>query len=129
MPNTGDTFVTTLKKAHLEWGNHRYTSTRDIRFGEGYLQIPARHAYDFEITNNKESVRSQIYNFTTADGFIQNGSLKASGNQSKQNYAKQFHGNGDLQLLGNWFDHIDAQEGDHIEIKFTSPTDILLTKV
>lgn len=129
MPNTGDSFITKLKKAHLEWGTHRYTSTRDIRYGEGYLQIPAMDAYHLEITNDKEPTRSQIYSFSTADGFIQNGSLKASGNQDRENYAKQFHGNGDLQLLGSWFDYINAEEGDEIKIEFTSPTDILLTKI
>lgn len=129
MPNTGDTFTTTLRQAHLEWGAHRHTSTREIRYGEGYLQIPSTYAYDFEITNDKEPTRSQIYTFSTADGFIQDGSLKASGNQSKENYAKQFHGNGALKLLGDWFYHIDAQEGDQIKIEFLSPTNILLTKV
>lgn len=39
MPNTGDQFVTTLKTAHLKWGSHRYTNSRDIIYGEGYLQI------------------------------------------------------------------------------------------
>ena len=40
MPNTGDTFTTILKQAHLEWGSHRHTNSRGVVFGEGYLQIP-----------------------------------------------------------------------------------------
>lgn len=129
MPATGQTFVTTLKKAHLEWGSHRHTSTRGIRYGEGYLQIPADEAYRCEITNDKEPARSQVYNFSTSDGFITNGQLKASGNQAQEEYAKQFHGSGNLELLGDWFNHIDAQIDDQIEIKFISPADILLTKL
>lgn len=35
MPKTGDTFTSTLKKAHLEWGSHRHTSTRGTVYGEG----------------------------------------------------------------------------------------------
>jgi hypothetical protein len=30
MPKNGDTFITTLKKAYLEWGTHRYTSSIEI---------------------------------------------------------------------------------------------------
>jgi len=129
MPTTGQHFITILKQAHLEWGSHRQTNTRGIRYGEGYLQIPASDAYNCEITNDKEPARSQIYNFSTSDGFITNGRLKASGNQAQEKYAKQFHGDGNLQLLGDWFYHIDAQIGDEIEIKFISPADILLTKI
>lgn len=129
MPTTGQHFRTTLKQAHLEWGSHRHTNTRGIRYGEGYLQIPASDAYNCEITNDKEPVRSQVYNFSTSDGIITNGRLKASGNQAQEKYAKQFHGDGNLQLLGDWFYEINAQVGDEIEIKFISPTDILLTKI
>lgn len=129
MPNTGDKFITTLLQAHLEWGEYRHTGSRGVVYGEGYLQIPSEHAYAFEITNDKGTTRSQVYNFNTSDGFITRGSLKASGNQSKPDYAKQFHGNGDLKLLGDWYSHLGAQVGDRIEIEFISPTEILLTKL
>ena len=49
MPNTGDSFITTLKQAHLQWGSHRYTDSRGIVFGEGYLQIPAYIARNLNI--------------------------------------------------------------------------------
>lgn len=129
MPNTGDKFVTTLKKAHLEWGSHRHTNSRCISYGEGYLHIPADYAYTFEITNDKSSARPQTYDFKTADGFIQDGRLKASGNQYQEKYAKQFHGEGDLQILGDWFKHLGLTEGDQVEIRFVSPSEILLTKI
>jgi hypothetical protein len=86
-------------------------------------------AYNCEITNDKEPASNQVYNFSTSDGFITNGRLKASGNQVQENYAKQFQGDGNLQLLGDWFYHNDAQIGDEIEIKFINPTDILLAKI
>ncbi|MBN2598117.1 MAG: hypothetical protein JXR82_15180 [Marinifilaceae bacterium] len=129
MANDGDSFITTLKKAHLEWGSHRYTSSRDIIYGEGYLQIPADIAYDLDITNNHSSLRSAEYDFSTDDGFIVNGKLLASGNQSEEEFAKQFQGLGNLKLLGDWFNHINAQVGDQIQIDFKSATEILLTKL
>lgn len=129
MPKAGDLFITTLKKAHLEWGKHRHTTTRGIVIGEGYLQIPAEVAYDLEITNSSSSLRSAEYTFSTSDGFIVNNKLLASGNQGQEEFAKQFHGLGDLKLLGDWYNHLNAQIGDQIEIKFISPTEILLTKI
>jgi hypothetical protein len=129
MPKAGDSFVTTLKQAHLEWGKHRHTTTRGVVIGEGYLQIPADVAYDLEITNNSCTLRSAEYDFSTSDGFIVNDKLLASGNQFKEEYAKQFQGSGDLKLLGDWYNHLNAQIGDQIEIKFISPTEILLTKI
>lgn len=130
MPTTGDSFITKLKQAHLEWGEHRHTNSRGIVIGEGYLQIPADIAYALEITNNKAThIRSQEYTFSTSDSFFTNQTLKASGNQSREEYAKQFHGSGNLQLLGDWFAHIDAQIDDEIIIEFVSPTEILLTKI
>lgn len=130
MPTTGDFFITKLKQAHLQWGAHRHTNSRGIVIGEGYLQIPADVAYRLEITNDKGvHIRSQEYTFSTSDGFLINGTLKASGNQSNTQYAKQFHGSGNLQLLGDWFAHIDAQIDDEIRVYFINPTEILLTKI
>jgi len=129
MPQAGDSFITTLKQAHLEWGELRHTDSREIIIGEGYLQIPADEAYRLEITNNKSTLRSAEYDFSTSDGFITNGKLLAAGNQSRDEFAKQFQGSGDLKLLGDWYSHINAQIGDQIEITFISPSKILLTRV
>lgn len=128
MPKAGDSFITTLKKAHLKWGEHRHTTTRGIVIGEGYLKIPAKIAYDLEITNNSSTARPAKYDFSTADNFV-SGKLLASGNQYYSEYAKQFQGSGDLRLLGNWFSHINANIGDRIEVKFITPRQILLTKL
>lgn len=43
--------------------------------------------------------------------------------------AKNLHGNGNLKLLTPWFKAIGALKGTKILIEFTSPTDILLTKL
>ena len=130
MPNTGVSFITSLLRAHLEWGEYRHTNTRGTVYGEGYLKIPSENAYNFNITNDKAlNIRSQEYTFSTSDGFIVNGILKASGNQYREEFAKQFHGSGDLKLLGDWFNHINAQVGDQVRIDFITPTEVLLTKI
>jgi hypothetical protein len=129
MPNTGDSFVTTLKKPHLEWGSHRHTLSRGIVYGEGYLQIPASVARNLKITNSNSRNSNNIYTVNTSDGFLSNVQFKSTGSSKGGDiYAKQFHGLGNLKLLGNWFAHINAQVGDKVQIDFKSPTEILLTK-
>lgn len=129
MPNTGDSFITTLKKAHLEWGSHRHTNTRNIVYGEGYLQIPASIARALDITNSN-STNNNIYICNSIDGFLSDVLLKSTGcSQAGNIYAKQFHGSGRLTLLGDWFRHIGAQVGDQIRIDFISPTEIQLTNI
>jgi len=129
MAKTGDHFITQLQTAHLEWGSHRHTNTRGIVYGEGYLQIPSKIAYKLTITNSSFIKQSAEYDFSTADGYIKNGKLLASGNQYNSDYAKQFQGLGNLKLLGDWFNIIYARSGDKIKIDFISPLEILLTKL
>ncbi|MCI0922338.1 hypothetical protein [Sphingobacterium rhinopitheci] len=129
MPNTGDSFITILKQAHLQWGSHRHTNSRGILFGEGYLQIPASIARRQNITNSN-STNTNVYLCSSTDGFLNNVNLKATGcSHAGSIHAKQFHGSGNLQLLGHWFNHINAQIGDQIRIDFITPTEILLTKI
>lgn len=129
MPNTGDSFITTLKKAHLEWGSHRHTSSRGIIYGEGYLQIPASIARNLNITN-ANSTNNNIYTCNSSDGYLLNATLIAAGSSFAGSiHAKQFHGKGFLKLLGVWYYTINAQIGDKIQIDFISPTQILLTKL
>ncbi|MGF1924908.1 MAG: hypothetical protein ACQUHE_12080 [Bacteroidia bacterium] len=130
MPNAGDIFITTLKKAHLGWGRHRHTSTRTIINGEGYLQIPAAIARRFNITNTNNSIANSVYRCNSSDGFLTNESLLASGSsKAGYKYAKQFQGKGNLKLLGGWYSHIKAVVGDRIEVKFISSDEILVTKL
>ena len=130
MPNTNDILITTLKKAHLEWGSHRHTNTRGIIYGEGYLQIPISQARLLNIYNNNQAGGNTTYNCSSTDGYLKNVTLKASGCiRAGDVFAKQFHGRGNLKLLGDWFNHINAIIGDRIEIKWSSPTNIILRKI
>lgn len=130
MPNTNDILITTLKKAHLEWGTHRHTSTRGFVYGEGYLQIPSSEARRLLIYNSNQVGGNNVYNCNSVDGFLNNVTIKSTGCSKKGVvYAKQFHGRGNLKLLGGWFSHINAQVNDRIEIKWTSPTDFVIRKL
>jgi hypothetical protein len=130
MPNTGDSFITILKHAHLEWGSFRHTNSRGIVYGEGYLQIPARESRRLNITNSNLVGGNNIYNCSSSDGFLANVLLKATGcNKAGNINAKQFHGKGNLQLLGHWFGHVNAQIGDRVEITWITPTNIIITKL
>lgn len=131
MPQTGNHYIATLKKTHVGWGTHRTTLSRPKIKDEGYIPIPSKYAKAFNITNVKNfKVRSNIYKFSTSDGFYKDEHLKASGCSVAGNiYAKNLHGNKNLKLLGIWFKAINAQIGDQIKVEFISPTEILLTKI
>ncbi len=130
MPKVGDSYTVTLHKAHLEWGAHRHTNTRGIVLGEGYFQIPAAIARELDIYNSNNINANNIYTCSSADGFLDNVSLKACGcARAGDFHAKQFEGNGNLQTIGTWYDQVGAQEGDEITLTWTSPTNIIVTKV
>lgn len=130
MPTTGNSYIATLKKTHLGWGTHRKTNSRPKIKNEGYIPIPYKYAFGFQITNLHYKKRNNVYKFSTSDKFYVDQELKASGNRKKGDiYAKNLHGNGDLKLLGAWFKNINAQIGDKIKVEFISPTEILLTKI
>lgn len=130
MPNPNDSYVVTLKKAHLEWGTHRYTNTRDRIYGEGYLQIPRHMAETLGIFNSNQNKEPIEYTCSSKDGFLKNVTLKASGSSTAGDvYAKQFQGSGNLKTLGEWYRHINAQEGDQVEIFWVRPTEILISKI
>ena len=130
VPKKNDTFTITLGKTHLGWGTHRYTRSREIIYEEGYLPIPKDIAINLNIYMSNKEDANIIYNFSTNDGFYSNEELKASGcSNAGDIYAKNLAGNGDLKLLGKWFTHINAKEGDKIKISFTSPAQIILSKV
>ncbi|WP_099331462.1 hypothetical protein [Priestia aryabhattai] len=130
MPKLGDYFITTLKKAHLEWGSHRRTNSRDITYGEGYLQIPRSQAVKIEIFNSNKPEAINIFNCNSVDGFLKNVRVKASGSSTAGDiYAKQLQGNGNLQLIGGWYNHVNAQIGDKVKVTWTSKTDIEIEKL
>lgn len=130
MPKRGDTFVIELKRAHLEWGSYRHTNTREIIYGEGYIQIPRKHAIQFGIYNNNYPYANPNYVCSTNDGFLKNAKVIATGSTVKGDmYAKQFQGSGNLKLFGNWFEYVSAQQGDQVKVTWLSEDEILLELV
>ena len=125
MSQAGNSYIIGLKQAHLQWGTYRHTNSRGNVYGEGYLPIPRPIATNFDVYNSNQTGAAIIYNCNSADGFLQNATIKASGSsQAGDPYAKQFQGNGNLKLIGQWFSHVNAQIGDRVRISWISPTDI-----
>lgn len=132
MAIAGNSYTITLKQTHLEWGSHRYTNSRQTIYGEGYIPIPAHVSRNFNIYNGNAptiGLGFNIFNCTSSDGFF-HGLLKSGGCSAKGNiYAKQFHGDGDLRALGDWFHHCNAQIDDTVEVRWISPTNIVITHI
>lgn len=123
----------TLKRAHLEWGSHRYTNSRGIVYGEGYIPIPADVSYANNIynqngTGGNDIIGQNLFYCNSADGLYQ-GVLRAQGNQDDSRYAKQFSGDKNLKAIGTWFYQIGASIGDRIRVTWTSPTEIIIEKL
>lgn len=129
MAVAGDSYTIILNQAHLEWGTHRYTGSRGLVYGEGYIPIHSDIAHSFNLYNSNfqnTGLGYNEFNCISADGFFE-GVLKSSGCSHKGDiYAKNLHGSGNLRALGNWFAYCNAQVGDHVEITWTSPTDIVI---
>lgn len=133
MAHTGDSYIASLSKSHLKWGVHRYTYTREPIIGEGYIPIPKKYAREFNILNSNgtpsgDTYGLNLFRFSTEDGLF-SGTLKAQGcSNAGDIYAKQFAGNGDLKMLGKWYDAINASVGTRIKVTWISATDIILSK-
>ena len=129
MPRAGDYFIVELKRSHIDWGNHRYTDTRDPIDGEGYIPIPVNYARRFGIYNSNHSntgLGYNLFNCISSDGYFE-GVLKAAGSKEAGDiYAKQFEGSGDLKALGRWFSEYGARVGDQVKVQWVSPTDIII---
>lgn len=134
MATTGDRFVVKLTSSQLGWGTERYTDSRDVRYGEGYLSIPRTYAKEFDLYNSNytdgyDILGQNIFRCISSDGLLKC-DLKSQGCVSAgDKYAKQFAGNGNLRILGEWYSKIGAKVGDEIEIYFSSPYDIRLTLI
>lgn len=132
MAVAGNSYIVTLRQTHLGWGEVRYTNTRKIIRKEAYIPIPAGVAKSFNIYNANfnpngcEILGVNIFKCTSEDGFFK-GVLKATGCVSKGDvYAKNLHGRGDLKALAPWYDSWNAQAGDQVEVRWVSPTDIVI---
>ena len=131
MAKAGDTYTITLRMAHLKWGEYRYTGSRDIIYGEGYIPIPKKYAIAFNILNNNGTneagiLGTNLFKCKSKDGLFE-GVLRAQGAcRAGEQYAKQFAGNKNLKALGDWFFDIGADIGDKVRVTWTSPTDIII---
>jgi hypothetical protein len=129
MPKAGDHFIVELKPSHVDWGNYRYTDTREPIDGEGYIPIPLPKARSLGIYNSNYlhiGLGYNLFNCTSADGYF-SGVLKAAGSRKAGDiYAKQFEGSGDLKALGRWFRRCGAKVGDHVKVHWISSTDIII---
>ncbi|MBP1889102.1 hypothetical protein J2Z53_000681 [Clostridium moniliforme] len=130
MANTGDTYTVNLQQSHLGWGNYRHSNTRSIINGEGYIPLPIRFAREFNIFNSNNTTTGLGYNLfhaSSADNFLNNVTLLAQGSSSSGDiYAKQFSVQGNLQLIGSWYEYQNATTDNSVRVTWTSPTDILL---
>ena len=130
MPNTNDSYIIILKKAHLEWGTYRHTSTRGTIYGEGYLPIPRKISVRFNIFNSNQPNANIEYQCNSVDGSLLGAVLKASGSSRQGDiYAKQFQGSGNLKLIGDWFHSVNAQVGDRVKLYWNTPINITIEKL
>lgn len=125
MAQAGNSYIITLKKAHLEWGTHRYTNSRGKVYGEGYIPIPIHVAKSYNLynangTNYNDIYGQNLFKCTSADGLFTS-DLKSQGSRrSGDIYAKQFSGDGNLQALGYWFSQMGAQVGNRVKVTWRS---------
>ncbi len=125
-----NSYITQLKPSHLGWGNCRYTDTRDIIYGEGYIHLPKPYARNFHIFNSNYSTTGLGYNLfhaSSVDGFLNNVTLLAQGSSTAGDiYAKQFSVHGNLKMIGAWYASQHATTNNSVRVTWTSPTNILL---
>lgn len=130
MAQTGDTYIVKLKQSHLNWGEHRYTQSREPILGEGYIPIPREHAVRYNIFNsNNPQIGFGFNKFyaTSNDGFLQNVILLAQGSSEAGDiYAKQFSVEGDLAIIGSWYSFRNATTENSVIVTWKDPTHITL---
>lgn len=97
-----------LLESHITFGNNDPERARK-RKNEAYLPIPAQYAYAYNIKHNEYTCK---FNDTGEETL-----LKATGTQSKREYAKNLHGSGQLQILYDWYKSWKAEPGDYVIAK------------
>lgn len=133
MAQTGDTYTVSLRRSHLNWGEYRNPTNRDIIPGESYIPIPKNYAVSFGIFNSNHTQNGFGYNLfhaSSADGFLNNVTLLAQGCSAAGDiYAKQFSVQGNLQTVGDWYRNCNASPNDSVKVSWTSPTSVLLETI
>lgn len=127
MPNAGDEYTVILKEAHLKWGTHRNTDSRDRIDGEAYIPIPADVARQFNIYNSNHTGANTRYKYKTeSEDFA--GTLLAQGCSERGDvYAKQFSESGNLQGIGDWYRHVNAVVGGKVTVHWDTASDITIS--
>lgn len=131
MARAGDTYIVELRANHLAWGTYRNTTTRAHRQGEAYLPIPVRYArrfnvYNTNFTGGRDVWGENLFHCVSADGFL-DVTMKSQGAIERGDiYAKQFSVNNDLTTIGLWYQHVNAQPGDHVEVRWINTTDMVI---
>lgn len=130
MAQRGDEYTVSLKLPHLNWGDYRNETNRDVIHDEGYIPIPRKYAKEFDIFNSNNLDTGLGYNLfyaSSLDGFLNNVTLLAQGSQKKEDiYAKQFSVQGNLKMIGRWYQSQNATLEDSVRVRWTSPTEIIL---
>lgn len=129
MAQKGDCYTFELKSTHISWGTIRYTNSRGIIYGEGYIKIPSACARNFKLYNSNGPTGLGLNEFrcTSSDGIF-SGLVKTSGcSKAGEIYAKNMHGSGNLKAIGDWYYKCGAQPGDIVKVEWTSPYDIVIS--
>jgi len=109
--------------AHLDWGRHRYTHTRERIEGEGYVPIPKPCAERYGIH------KGDLFTAVFADGFPSFLARAAGNSTAGDIWAKQFQGDGDLKAFGRWYKRCGAEVGDTVNVTFIGPNVIQFEKI
>lgn len=124
-------YTVTVQKAHLEWGEHRYTDSRGIVYGEGYIMIPASCARMYNLlnrngTNGEDRLGDNLFYCYSADGTF-SCVLRSQGcHEAGDIYAKQFAGDKNLKAVGDWYYSQGVQIGDQVRVTWLSDTEVCI---
>lgn len=126
MPSAGDRYIVEVKPSHLDWGEYRNPTNRELIEGESYVKIPSDYARRFDIKRGT----SYIAYF---DNGMEPMNVKAAGNGPFENgvqYAKQFEGIGPgaCKAFTPWYQSLRFVPGDRVEVEFLSETEVLFFK-
>lgn len=130
MPQAGDSFITTIGEVNLDWGERRYTDSREKTPDERYLSIPKSEALRLNIVNSNAGTGLGVnyFNGRSSDGVFEGLLLAGGCKEAGDIYAKNLAGKGEggLCALEPWLTSCNAQPGDQVEVKWISSEDIEL---